>query len=70
MSAYRPMKVSSLHQVGVQFLCRKPRWVPWGGQVPDELGAGGLGCGVQDAVGHGGAAVGKHLYCAPCAGTT
>lgn len=70
MSAHDPLGVSSLQEVGVQFLCRKPRWVPWSGQAPSDLRAGGLGCCVQGAVGSGGAEVGKHLSCAPCAGTT
>ena len=36
---------------------------------PSELWAGGLRCHAQDVVGHG-AAIGRHLYCALCAGTT
>lgn len=47
-----------------------PGGCPGAGQAPSELQAGGLGCCVQDALGHGGAAVGRHLYCAPCAATT
>lgn len=70
MSAHSLLGVSSLQEMGVHFLRRKPRWVPCTRQAPSELRVGGLGCCVQDAVDHGGAAVGRHLCCAPCAGTT